>query len=506
MTRHLMELRPSSIHDINAMVALYRPGPMESIPRYIERKHNPSLVTYLDPRMKDILAQSYGVITYQDDVLLIAIHLAGYSWLEADKLRKAMGKKIPAVMEAEKEKLKKGLVKNGMSIEKSEQLWLLIEPFAAYGFNKCLTGDTRIIDVTTGHAWTIRDLYASKQTISVHTLNDTLRFESQQIEAVIKNGIKPVYQLRTRSGRTIKATANHPFYTINGWKKLDELMVHTRIAVPRVLRIPGTDVESYKAATLGYLLAEGNFCHPYGVYFYSKNEDEIADFLNCAKQFDNAKPTLDRSKPATAVYIGQIDKRKGNTLKQWSTKLGLSDKTATKKFVPNEVFTWDTRSLAIFLGKLWQGDGAVNIKGTQLFYATSSVQLSHDVQHLLLRLGILSTIHTKKFRYRGGIKPGFTVNISHRDNIECFAKTAGVYLIGKKKRQLDSLQTISSRIALRGEHPAIGIKNTIPADILIDIREAMFAHAYTPKTLSCATGLAPRLFMYDQKKLATSVP
>lgn len=136
MTRFLKELRPSTIHDINAMVALYRPGPMESIPQYIERKHNPLLVQYLDPRMKDILSQSYGVITYQDDVMLIAIRLAGYSWLEADKLRKAMGKKIPAEMEAQKGKLHDGLIKNGMSEEKAQALWKLIEPFAAYGFNK----------------------------------------------------------------------------------------------------------------------------------------------------------------------------------------------------------------------------------------------------------------------------------------------------------------------------------------------------------------------------------
>lgn len=136
MTRYLKELRPSSIHDINAMVALYRPGPMESIPQYIERKHKPALVRYLDPRMKDILTNSYGVITYQDDVMLIAIHLAGYSWLEADKLRKAMGKKIPAEMEAQKEKLIVGFVENGLTKEKADKLWKLIEPFAAYGFNK----------------------------------------------------------------------------------------------------------------------------------------------------------------------------------------------------------------------------------------------------------------------------------------------------------------------------------------------------------------------------------
>lgn len=136
MTAFLKQLKPTTIHDINAMVALYRPGPMEMIPTYIERKHNPSLVTYMDPRMENIIERSYGVITYQDDVMMISIELAGYSWLEADKLRKAMGKKIPEVMAAEKDKLFKGLVDNGMTEQKAEELWKLIEPFAAYGFNK----------------------------------------------------------------------------------------------------------------------------------------------------------------------------------------------------------------------------------------------------------------------------------------------------------------------------------------------------------------------------------
>ena len=137
MTRWLKELRPTTIHDINAMVALYRPGPMETIPSYIERKHNPKLIHYLDPRMKEYLDFSYGILVYQDDVLLTAIKLGGYSWLEADMLRKAMGKKIPKVMQAEKEKLTKGFMEYGkLSKQLAEKLWELIEPFAAYGFNK----------------------------------------------------------------------------------------------------------------------------------------------------------------------------------------------------------------------------------------------------------------------------------------------------------------------------------------------------------------------------------
>lgn len=137
MTAFLKQLRPTTIHDINAMVALYRPGPMEMIPTYIERKNNPALVSYLDPRLKGILERSYGVITYQDDVMSVARELAGYSWLEADMLRKAMGKKIPEVMAAEKDKLMKGFLEYGkLSQQVADKLWLLIEPFAAYGFNK----------------------------------------------------------------------------------------------------------------------------------------------------------------------------------------------------------------------------------------------------------------------------------------------------------------------------------------------------------------------------------
>ncbi|MEK7602449.1 MAG: DNA polymerase III subunit alpha [Patescibacteria group bacterium] len=137
MTRYLKELRPNTIHDINAMVALYRPGPMETIPQYIERKANPKLIRYIDDRMAEYLDASYGLLVYQDDVLLTAITLGGYTWLEADTLRKAMGKKIPEEMEAQKEKLTRGFQEFGkISKEKSNQLWKLIEPFAAYGFNK----------------------------------------------------------------------------------------------------------------------------------------------------------------------------------------------------------------------------------------------------------------------------------------------------------------------------------------------------------------------------------
>lgn len=136
MRRNIKELKPTSIFDLQAMVALYRPGPMANIPEYVRRKHNPKLITYPDPRLKDILSQSYGVVTYQDDVLLTVIALAGYSWLEADKFRKAMGKKIASEMKKQRELFIKGCVTNGLTTQKAEEFFDLIAPFAGYGFNK----------------------------------------------------------------------------------------------------------------------------------------------------------------------------------------------------------------------------------------------------------------------------------------------------------------------------------------------------------------------------------
>ncbi|MBU0596953.1 DNA polymerase III subunit alpha [Patescibacteria group bacterium] len=137
MTRWIKELKPNRIDDIMAMVALYRPGPMDVIPDYIRRKYNPELIQYLDPRMEEYLQASFGLLVYQDDVLLTAIKLAGYDWMEADKFRKAIGKKIPEEMEKQKKKFFDGCKNIGKLPEaKIHLLWEQIEPFAAYGFNK----------------------------------------------------------------------------------------------------------------------------------------------------------------------------------------------------------------------------------------------------------------------------------------------------------------------------------------------------------------------------------
>ncbi len=136
MRRYIKDLRPTSIFDLMAMVALYRPGPMANIPEFIERKRDASKIKLPDKRLKEALEQSYGMLVYQDDVLLTTIEIAGYTWLDADKFRKAMGKKIPAEMKKQKEQFLKGAVEKGLTQKKAESIFELIAPFAGYGFNK----------------------------------------------------------------------------------------------------------------------------------------------------------------------------------------------------------------------------------------------------------------------------------------------------------------------------------------------------------------------------------
>ncbi|MEK7526521.1 MAG: DNA polymerase III subunit alpha [Patescibacteria group bacterium] len=151
MTKWIMELAPTRVEDLMAMVALYRPGPMATIPDYIERKRNPELVKYLDPRMEKYLGASYGLLVYQDDLLFSALELAGYNWEEVDKFRKAVGKKIPEEMAAQKQKFTQGVVANGQTQEFADKIWKLFEPFQSYGFNKAHAASYGMVSYQTAY-------------------------------------------------------------------------------------------------------------------------------------------------------------------------------------------------------------------------------------------------------------------------------------------------------------------------------------------------------------------
>ncbi len=136
MKRYLKELKPTQLEDIIAMVALYRPGPMDLIPDFIARKHGKKSITYLHPKLKPILENTYGIGVYQEQMMRIARDLAGFSLAEADILRKAIGKKIKELLDEQRDKLISGMIKNGIDKQTAEKIWELFPPFARYGFNR----------------------------------------------------------------------------------------------------------------------------------------------------------------------------------------------------------------------------------------------------------------------------------------------------------------------------------------------------------------------------------
>lgn len=151
MTRYLKKLKPTDIEDIIAMVSLYRPGPMEFIEDYIAGKHGTRTVEYLHPKLAPILDKTYGIAVYQEQVLQIARDLAGFSYGEADILRKAVGKKIKKLLVEQEEKMIAGMVARSIESKTAKKIWEFILPFARYGFNRSHAASYALIAYQTAY-------------------------------------------------------------------------------------------------------------------------------------------------------------------------------------------------------------------------------------------------------------------------------------------------------------------------------------------------------------------
>ncbi len=159
MTKYIKELKPTNIEDVIAMIALYRPGPMELIPSYIERKQGTQAIVYLHKNLEPILKNTYGIMIYQEQLMQAAQALAGFSLGEADVLRKAVGKKIKKMLAEQKEKIINGVARTTGSKALGEKFWELIEPFGSYGFNKSHAAAYALIAYQTAYLKTYYPLF-----------------------------------------------------------------------------------------------------------------------------------------------------------------------------------------------------------------------------------------------------------------------------------------------------------------------------------------------------------
>ena len=154
----LLDLHVDTFEDLIAGVALFRPGPMDLIPDFCAYKHKQKPIEYVHPMMKDILDKTYGMAIYQEGVMTISTNMAGFTNVEADKFRKGMGKKKPEIIAAMKGKFIKGCRDKGIDQLTAERVFALCEKFAGYGFNRCLTGDTIVLNKVDGKKYTLENL------------------------------------------------------------------------------------------------------------------------------------------------------------------------------------------------------------------------------------------------------------------------------------------------------------------------------------------------------------
>ncbi len=169
VTGYIKQLQPKRIHDINAMLALYRPGPIANIPIYIRRKNKREPVIYLHPKMRSYLEKSYGILVYQEDVMFTALHLAGYNWKTVDTFRKAIGKKITAEMDKQHSIFIEGCKKHSnLSTSEAEKIWDLFKPFEGYGFNKAHAASYGFVTYKTAYLKTYYPEYFFASLMTIH--------------------------------------------------------------------------------------------------------------------------------------------------------------------------------------------------------------------------------------------------------------------------------------------------------------------------------------------------
>jgi DNA polymerase III subunit alpha len=218
MREALLQMKPNHIEDIIALVALYRPGPMSNIPVYNDCKHGRQNPDYLHPLLEEILKPTYGVIIYQEQVMQIAQKLSGFTAGEADILRRAMGKKKRAELEKQKQGFIAGAVKNGISKEVATSIFLKIEPFAEYGFNKSHAAAYAIISYQTAYLKTYypKEFFAASMTMDISNQNKLSEFH-EELKRININVVRPDIN---KCFADFKFDENNFYYALGGIKSV----------------------------------------------------------------------------------------------------------------------------------------------------------------------------------------------------------------------------------------------------------------------------------------------
>jgi deoxycytidine triphosphate deaminase len=324
---------------------------------------------------------------------------------------------------------------NSFALARTVEFFRIPRSILTVCLGKCVTGDTRVVDADTGAYVPIAEMKWGKATLGL----DSWKLKAAKVSAFVAQGRKEVFELRTRAGLRIRATANHPFRQLNGWTPLSELRPGDRIAAARNIPVFGkTPIPDWEASLLGLMISEGQCDTPGHSPTYTTADPAMVQLLkNCVADAGLGVVTFNGNYGYRLVNRqGRGGVQERNRAHLWLQKYRLNI-GAGEKFVPQSVFTAPEHSVRLFLQSLFSGDGSVYHSKAGVFveYYSKSRRLIEDVHHLLLRFGIFSLIREKTTAI--GTR-ACKIQITDKDQIRRFAERVGFSPNSVKQQKLDA--------------------------------------------------------------------
>ena len=284
---------------------------------------------------------------------------------------------------------------------------------------KCCGHNTKIVDPDSGLLLTIGQMVRFKCD-NVLNMNHAGKIQTTQISDWIDSGVKPTWKVTTRLGRTVETTGHHPFYTVDGWVPLHDIKVGEKIAVPRSIPVFGHDekLSSEQVRLLAYFIAEGNLTNA-TARFTNTDASLIEDFSQCVEAVFPAYEVRQSNEKITYSVARRDKMRSKSDLTTWLEELGLMGKLAKEKFFPACVWTLPKPKLGEFLRVLFSCDGTIYKLGNfpRIEFTVASKRLAEDVQHALLRFGIIAKMWAKTAKHKDKSFPSWRVEITDPSSV-----------------------------------------------------------------------------------------
>ncbi len=343
----------------------------------------------------------------------------------------------------------------------------LIIVAARPAMGKCQSAQSRVYDPNTGTRRRVDELFCAHtrgKEVWVASLGPDLKMKPAKVAAIECNGRKPVYRLTTRLGRWTEATSNHPVLTSSGWTELGDVTPGTRIAVPRRLPRPAqtTELSNAEVVLLGALIADGSITGETPAYCYGCDSG-VAETVETAANEYGVRFQPPRAEAKGSSYLSSGPGSGRNPVTQMLRGHGLMGLRSAEKFVPDAIFGLSDEQIARFLGVMYACDGHVYCSDrlAQIGYTTISERLARDVQHLLLRLGIVATVRTlKRSVYEGTDKVAREIRITSQESLHRFCELIPVP--GKEGKQEEVLERLAAA-------PRSTNTDTLPTEIWDEI-------------------------------------